>query len=285
MIIEPQVTLPNPKGTILDKIQNSYYRGYKCPYHLHTNCLMIMINPSTRRFHCLYDIPAKEIRYKYYDSSKSCDIPENFHDMILLHNKLGSKYVLPFVTHFRVASGETIGLFECSNPDYGGDIIKPDYLVETFLTYLVLLCESCYRLGGTAPALNKMKFIYTKYHPILVDIHIKNSVRRNRSQLEEIFSQKKWKKFLTTRTSKEIIHCMKLIHTFYFKKKTKHNQTCILIENIEFDNITHDIFCKQKKTSLYDILNIYKHHVPSLSNHIQQILDSINVNKKLQIIE
>lgn len=278
MIIEPQITIFNPKASVLEKIENPYYTKFECPWHRNANCLLLTTNHNNRQFHCLFE--TKRVRYKYYNTSKSCDIPENFHDLLMLHCKLGSQYSLNFISHFRITSGETIGLFELKSPGYGASIIKPIYLVETFLTYLVLFCEACYRLGGIAPVLNDMKFIYAKTHPILVDININNSLRRSQSKTKEIFSQKKWKKILTTRTSKEIIHYMKLVHFLFFKKKIKHNKNCILAENIEFNLITHEIFCKQKKTCLYDILKTYKTYVPTLSNNIQQILDSIVTNEE-----
>lgn len=293
MLIDPQIKIYNPKTEVVYKVENDYYTKMKCPWHRH-QCLMIVTGHNDMTFHCLYDMPSRQIRYKYYNSSKSCDIPENFHDLIMLHDRLGSEYVLPFVSHYRVTSGETIGLFKLQTPGFGPSIIKPIHLVETFLTHIVLFCETCYRLGGISPVLIDMKFIYTQTHPVLVDINITNSVRRNISKFTEIFSQKKWKTFLTERTSKEIIHYMKLVHASFFKKKRKYriqtgspysgghqncSNVCILAENVQFNRITHDVFCINEKTSLYKLLETYKTHVPNLSNKIQTILESVNLNE------
>ena len=81
--------------------------------------------------------------------------------------------------------------------------------------------------------------------------------------------------FLTTKSSKEIVHYMKLAHPLYFKQKRKKKTTCILAENVDFDDDTHFLFCKNKNVSLYDLLKKYKAHAPNLSCAIQQILDTI----------
>lgn len=294
MIINPQIKIYNPKTPVLEKIENEYYIKMKCPWnHYHHPCF-VCITHKNMTYHCLHDIPSRQIRYKYYNSSKSCDIPENFHDLIMLHDRLGSEYILPFVTHYRVTSGETIGFFKLQTPVFGPSIIKPVHLVETFLTYLVLFCETCYRLGGISPTLQDMKFIYTQTHPILVDININNSIRRNQSKFTEVFSYKKWKAFLTQRTSIEIISYIKGIHSSFFKIKRKYKkrigapygrnqqdccEKCILAENVQFNKITHDVFCINEKTSLYTLLQTYKTHVPELSSKIQTILDSISLNE------
>lgn len=293
MIIDPQIKIYNPKTSVLDKVENDYYTKMKCPWH-HHQCFVSVTGHNGMTFHCLYDIPSRQVRYKYYNSSKSCDIPENFHDLIMLHDRLGSEYVLPFVTHYRVASGETIGFFKLETIGFGHSIIKQTHLVETFLTYLVLFCETCYRLGGISPVLIDMKFIFTQTHPILVDINITNSLRRNQSKLTEMFSYKKWKTFLTGRTCAEIIHYMKMVHPLFFKIKRKYKRqanvpyaqnrrkccdACILNENVQFDRITHDVFCRNEKTNLYTLLQRYKNHVPNLTSKIQTILDSIVVSE------
>lgn len=293
MIIDPQIKIYNPKTEVLLKVENAYYTKMKCPWHHHYQCF-ISVTHNNMTFHCLYDVPSRQIRYKYYNSSKSCDIPENFHDLIMLHDRLGSEYVLSFVSHCRVTSGETIGFFKIQTPVFGPNIIKHMYLVETFLTYLVLFCETCSRLGGISPTLLDMKFIYTQTHPILVDININNSIRRNQTKFTEMFSYKKWKTFLTQRTSMEIISYMKGVHSSFFKLKRHYKnragaphmrQTqnccdrCILAENVQFSRITHDVFCINEKTSLYTLLERYKTLVPELSNKIQTILDSIQVNE------
>lgn len=149
------------------------------------------MNFNKRLFHCLYDSGSKPIRYKYYNSSHSCDIPENCHDMIILNDRLSSEYVMPFITHFRIATGETIVLFEQKIPVYGPSILKAPYLAEAFLTYVVLFCETSYRLGGIAPVIKTRSFTYCQTHPILANIHIYNAIRRNSSKFEEIFSRKK----------------------------------------------------------------------------------------------
>lgn len=300
MILDPQIKIYNPKTEVLYKVENDYYTKMKCPWH-HHQCFITVTSHNDMTFHCLYDIPSRQIRYKYYNSSKSCDIPENFHDLIMLHDRLGSEYVLPFISHYRVTSGETIGFFKLQYPGLGPSVLKPIHLVETFLTYIVLFCETCYRLGGISPVLVDMKFIYTTTHPILVDLNINNSIRRNQSKFTEVFSYKKWNTFLRTRISKEIIHYMKLVHSNYFKQRRKYKQknryfpyfrqqhfcckTCILAENVQFDLITHEIFCQNEKTNLYKFLQTYKTYVPKLSDKIQTILNSCDLDEGEPTIE
>lgn len=273
MDIDFQTKLFSAKTSVIDKIINPHYIATICPYHKHHTCLSITYNK--RNFHCLYDAFSRPIRYKFYNSSLSCDIPENFYDLYILNDKLGSEYVLPFVVHFRIASGETVGMFELKNPVYGPSILQYMDLAETYLTYIVLFCETSYRLGGIAPVIKNMSFLYASSHPILVDIGIMNAVRRCTSQFEEIFNQKKWKTFLTKRFSKRIIEYLKKIHPRYFKRKKKQNKICILEETINFNDITHEILCQTNKTCLYDILKKYQFYVQNLVPNIQRILDSI----------
>lgn len=279
----PQTTIFNSKMSVINKIDYEYFTTLTCPWHYREMCFIIEYNK--KKYHCLYDNLVKSLRYKYYKIDKSCDIPEHYHDLILLNNKLGSNYVLPFVKHFRIPTGETIGFFEIKETVYGPCVIKEYYLLETFFTFLMLLCETCYRLGGSAPVLYDMKFVYTNTHPILVDINMNNALKRNQSKTEEVFSQKKWKKFLTTKTSKEIIHYMKLVYHLYFKKKKRNNTVCILADNLDVDDIVHEVFCRNVKTSLYDILRKYKTCVPRLSTYIQNILDTIPINCEWQMVE
>lgn len=273
MNIDLQTKLFSPKTSVVDKIINPHYIASACPHHKHNTCLLITYNK--RSFHCLYDAFPRTIRYKFYNSGLSCDIPENFHDLYILNDKLGSEYVLPFVVHFRIASGETVGMFELKNPVYGPSILKPIDLAETFLTHVVLFCETSYRLGGIAPVIKNMSFLYAPSHPILADIGIMNAVRRCTSQFEEIFNQKKWKTFLTKRFSKKIVEYLKKVHPKYFKKKKKKNRKCILEETVSFNDTTHEILCQTDKTCLYDILKKYQFYVQNLAPNIQRILDSI----------
>lgn len=222
MNIDLQTKLLDHKASVVDKIINPYYIASTCPFHRHHTCLLITFNK--RNFHCLYDTFPRPIRYKFYNSSQSCDIPEHFHDLVVLHEKLGSEYVLPFVLHFRIASGETVGMFEQKYPVYGPSILKETDLAETFLTYIVLFCETCYRLGGIAPVIKHMRFLYSSSHPILVDINCTNAIRRHKSLFEELFCQKKWRTFLTKRFPKKIIEYLKSVHPTYFKKKKRKPQ-------------------------------------------------------------
>lgn len=277
--MDNQTKIFNPKSSIIHRIDNEKYTRLECPWHYTETCLIL--NEDQQQYHCLSDVSTRSLRYKYYKQTKSCDIPEHFYDLIILNARLKAKYVLPFVKHFRIATGETIGQFQIQPPVYSASIIKPIHLAETFLTFLVLFCETCYRLGGTVPVLYYMKFVYSQTHPILVDIHTSNALRRNQTKFEEIFSVKKWKKFLTTRTSRDILHYMRLVHYIYFKKKKRRSTNCLLTDTIVFDDNTHNLICKNKKTNLYELLVKYKSHVPSLTVHIQRILNSLEeLNKE-----
>lgn len=263
-------------GRYLDKLlanikNDPYYSPTHCPWHYDSYCFMMTTNNNNKRFHCLFD--KDSTKWTFYNSSRSCDIPEYFYDLIELNKKLGHSYVLPFSTHIRESFGNTIGLYEIRNGHYNAKILKAEHLFETFLTFIVILCEVCYLYGGQCPLMNNMKFIYTEKHPVLVDVGKSNNSNREKIGSDNKFNEKKWKRFLNNRTTKEIIHYVKLCHPLFFKKKCPVNRICILSENESFSDETHNLICKSKKHCLKDILVAFKNSIPNLNSKIEKIVN------------
>lgn len=257
------------KSLIYNIHLNPYFSPTPCPWHYKSYCLMLTTNHDNKRFHCLYERDAS--KWTFYNSSRSCDIPEYFYDLIDLNKRLGSAYVVPFSTHIRERSGYTIGLYLIGNGLYNAKIIKPAHLFETFLTFIVLLCETCHMYGGSCPALNRMKFIYTEKHPVVVDVGKENNTIREKIGSRNMFNEKKWKRFLCKRTTKEILHYVKFSHPEFFKRKA--SSLCILSEKETFDDETHNLICKSRKMNLHEILNDYKNVIPALQNKIEKLLN------------
>lgn len=248
--------------------KNPYFSPVDCPYHNDEMCLQIITNHNGKRYHCLYD--RDSVKWISYNPSNSCDIPEYFYDLIVLNKKLESEYVLPFATHFREQSGFTIGLYEITNGLFNAKILKREYLFECFLTFIVILCEVCYIYGGNCPQMNRMKFIYTEKHPVLVDVGKENNTIREKIGSSNLFNGKKWVRFLKQRTTKEIIHFVKVHHPEFFKKKCQANKVCLL--NDQFCDDTHNLICKSRKVCLKTILEIYKDKIPTLTQNINNLL-------------
>lgn len=239
-----------------------------CPYHNDNLCLQIIIND--KRFHCLFE--RDSAKWCFYNCSKSCDIPEYMYDLIELNKSLGSDYVLPFSTHFREESGFTVGLYELQNGMFTAKILKPEHLFECFLTFIVIMCQACHLYGGNCPQMNRMKFIYSKQHPVLVDVGKENCNSREKIGNRNISNEKKWNRFLNSRTTKEIIHYVKVHHPEYFKKKSKANTVCLL--SGEFNDDTHYLICKCRKMSLKNVLETFMYNIPNLTERINKLLNN-----------
>ena len=243
--------------------KNPLFSPAECPYHNDQQCLQIVTNHNGKRFHCLYENSAK--KWVAYGCSKSCEIPEYFFDLI----ELKSNYALPFNSHFREQSGYTVGLYEIKTGHYTAKIVQSKHLFECFLTFIVILCDTCHLYGGNCPQLNRMKFIYTERHPVLVDVGKANNEIREKIGSRNLFNNKKWNRFLNRKTTKDVIHYIKIHHPEFFKKRAT-NKICILEGT--FDDKTHKLICKSKNLSLKIILETFKDDVPHLLEKISNIL-------------
>lgn len=248
--------------------ENPYYSPTPCPFHYDNYCLCITNNSDNKRFHCLYDKHSS--KWMSYNASYSCDIPEYFYDLIVLNKRLGSEYVLPFTTHTREQMGFTIGLYEMQSGLYTAKILKPEFLFETFLTFIVLWCEVCNLYGGYPADIIRLKFIYVDNHPVLVDVGKKNNEEREKIKNYNVFNTKKWNSLLDKRTTKDILHYCKVCHPDFFKKKFK--EDCVLSENYPFSDQTHSLICDSRKLTLREILTKFKDCIPNLKNKIELLL-------------
>lgn len=244
---------------------NPYYSPTHCPWHHDNYCLVLTTNHDNKRFHCLYDRSSQ--KWMSYNSSNSCDIPEYFHDLIVLNKRLGSEFVVPFVIHIREQMGYTIGLYELKAGSYTAKILKPQHLFETFFTFIVILSEVCHLYGGNRPLMNRLKFIYNERHPVLVDVGKRNNEEREKIKSYNTFSRKKWETFLDKRTTKDVLHYVRVCHPEFFIKKI--NSPCILNENLRFSDETHNLICKSRKKSIREILTEYKDIFLNLKDKVE----------------
>ncbi|GBN83867.1 hypothetical protein AVEN_57375-1 [Araneus ventricosus] len=258
---------------IISHIENTNYAASKCPYHFNRSCFLVLNNFDSMRYHCLYALDA--IQWKSYDASRSADIPEHFYDLIVLRKDLGSEYVLPFNRHFRERSGYTVGMFHMKTGIYNAKIVTPEHFKETFYTMIVFLCAIAKRLGGTVPNLKLCSFLYTETHPILTSISSNNVNKRERFGNKEYFNIKKWTRFMKNKTSLDIIRYFKLIYPEFFKKKMKNE--CIL--NDLFDDETHKLICKNRKTCLKELVEKFLHLMPDDRVRIYIVRDWIEMLK------
>ncbi|KMQ83065.1 hypothetical protein RF55_21033, partial [Lasius niger] len=241
--------------------ENDLYDCTRCPWHLHDSCFVITDNSNLRRFHCLYTLHA--LYWKPYGSSnESCDLPEQFYDLISLRCTLTSEYVLPFHRQFREQNGYTVALYELRPQIYSARIIKPEHLAETFYAFVVFLCAIGLRLGGKPPVLKYVSFVYTESHPVLVNVGTKNVEDRVRIGPLQCMNRKKWTRFLNKRTTLEITRYLKLVQPEFFKKKCKANDPCVLSENISFSRETHRLVCHCRRNTVVSVLQDYIHLMP-----------------------
>lgn len=237
----------------------------KCPYHFARPCITLINNSNTDRFHCLYTNSSVEWKL-YSPTSLSADIPEHYDDLISLEKLLGHKYVLSFAGQFREPKGYCIGMYRLPTEVYPPLIISRQNFKETLYTLILIYCAVCRVLGGIAPDIKQFSFVYTQCHPILTDIGSINSDNRERisSRLQK-FNAKKWRKFLTRRTTRDMIRYAKDNFPFYFQKM-KNN--CILQEpslNDYFDDETHELICKSRNLCLLEVLMKFRHLMPCLA--------------------
>lgn len=246
--------------SLLRHIKDQYttYLSSECVFHFNKRCFNLLNANNMERYHCLYAYTSA--LWKSY-SSKSCDIPEHFYDLIELNRLMGSDYVLPFVHHFRESSGYTIGLYKQVSELYAPTKITRVHFKETFYAYIIFLCVVCQRLGGKAPNIKSFSFMYTHCHPVLCDIDVINADGRERlAQREHYFNEKKWNRFMTRKTIRDVIRYARIVFPNYFQKKSKEN-CCILKEELDdcFDTETHQLVCKSNKKPLIDVIKEFKH--------------------------
>lgn len=241
--------------------QNPHFSASLCVFHFNKPCLTLLNNFNSERFHCLFSNHA--VRWMSYSITKSCDIPEHFHDMMILNKILGDRYVLPFAGHFREETGYTIGMFRQNVGMYPPHIIEPSNFAETVFTMIVFFVAVCHRLGGSAPNVKFFSVLYTKDHPVLCDIGNHNVENRERlTDRGEQFNQKKWKNFMRRRTHKRVIQYLKAYFPKFFQKK-KTGKICILNEEEnQFSEETHQLVCKSEKKSLLDIIKDFSLLIP-----------------------
>lgn len=250
--------------SVIHNIRKQYndYLPSECVFHFNEPCFTLLNTFNVKRFHCLYINSANN--WKSYSITKSCDIPEHFYDMIKLKEIFGNEYVLPFVGHFREYTGYTIGMFQQDIELYPPTKITRGQLKETIYTFILFLCATCYRLGGSTPNINKFQFVYTTHHPVLCNIGSENARYRERvSGYKEHFNKKKWLRFMTRKTIRDIIRYARITFPHYFLKK-KQNR-CILKddENDKFDSESHALICQSEKKSLVQVLKEFQNLIPN----------------------
>ncbi|GIY73876.1 uncharacterized protein CEXT_54971 [Caerostris extrusa] len=225
-------------------------------------CFILLNNFNHERFHCLFT--NQSTLWKSYSVTKSCDIPEHFYDLIELSKLLGTDYVLPFTGHFRESSGYTIGMYRQTVDLYPASRIDRTVFKYTVYAMIVFLCVISHRLGGTTPNMKLFSFVYTNTHPVLCDIGAYNAeVRERLSHRAEHFNDKKWSRFMTRKTIRDVVRYLRIIFpTFFQKKKTA--KRCVLNEPDEegFDDETHRLVCQSDQKSLIQVLAEYSHLMP-----------------------
>lgn len=238
--------------------QNPYYSASTCVFHFNKPCLTLLNNKDCKRFHCLFVNQA--VRWISYSITKSCDIPENFYDLMILHEILGERYVLRFAGHLREETGYTVGMFRQNVGLYPPSKIDRSKFAETVFTMIVFFIAVCHRLGGITPNAKYFSVLYTETHPVLCDIGSHNVENRERlADRSEHFNQKRWKKFLQRRTHRRVIQYLKIYFPKFFQKK-KAGKICILNENDGlFPDETHQLVCKSEKKPLLEIIKEFKH--------------------------
>lgn len=237
----------------------SNYKASTCPWHTDRNCILVINTHNCSRFHAVFTNYSKE--WRSYDLTGSCDLPEDVYDLKVLNKELGNEYVLPFVYHIRERSGYTIGFFRMRVELYDASRITVYNMGEMYYTFVVLLCAECRRLGGNAPVLRLSSFLYTDRHPVLVNIGATNCEKRNRDGNRELFSKKKWNRFLRGKTCQEITAYLRTIRPELFRNKFNSHMTCLLKEGGKFDDTTHKLICKNKKSSLAQVLEQFIDYV------------------------
>lgn len=231
------------------------YNASTCPWHTDRNCFLVMKNDA--RFHALFTNYSKQ--WRSYDLTESCDLPEDIYDLMVLNRELGDEYVLPFAYPFRERSGYTIGLYKMCTNLYDSTRITARNLSEMYYTLVVLMCAECRRLGGNAPVLRLSSFLYTNDHPVLVNLGAINCEKRNRDGNRELFSKKKWNRFLREKTCLAVIKYLRNIRPELFRNKFGARSDCFLKESENFDDATHKLICDHRKSNIADVLEHFIH--------------------------
>lgn len=235
----------------------SNYNAFKCPWHTDRNCLMVIKTDNETRFHALFTNSSKQ--WRSYDLTESCDLPEDMYDLMIMNRELGDEYVLPFAYPFRERSGYTIGLYKLRSNLYDSDRITARNLSEMYYTLVVLLCAECRRFGGIAPVLRLSSFLYTNDHPVLANVGAANCEKRNRDGNRELFSKKKWNRFLRDKTCFAVMKYLRDIRPDLFRNKYGVRSKCLLKESENFDDETHKLICNYKNSNLADVLQQFIH--------------------------
>ena len=235
--------------------ENDKYNATKCPWHSERNCFFLLYN--SKKFHCLFTLESKQ--WFPNETTGSCDVPEEVHDLIVLHRELGDDYVLPFTFPFRERSGYAIALFELQREYYGPNSITVQNLAETYYAAVVFLCAECRRLGGAPPVFKWSTFLYADNHPVLASVGAGNSDKRNRDGNRELFSKKKWNRFLRKKTCIVITRYFRNVRPDLFRKKFGSKNKCLLHEDGMFNDETHRLICRSKRCSLAQVLENFIH--------------------------
>ena len=235
--------------------ENNKFNATKCPWHSERNCLFLLYN--SKKFHCLFTSESKQ--WMLDDAKGSYDVPEEIHDLKVLNREMGDEYVLPFAFTFRERSGYTIGLFELQRDFYGPSLIDSRNLAEMYYSAVVFLCAECRRFGGAPPDFKHSSLLYTGNHPVLASVGSINSEKRNRDCNKELFSKKKWNRFLRKKTCITITRYFRNVRPDLFRKKFGPRNKCLLHESVNFNDETHRLICRSKKCNLAQVLERFVH--------------------------
>lgn len=252
---------------IIRNMDNVNFTASQCEIHPRKPCLLLLNNFNHDRFHCLY--ANRSTVWMPYTISKSCELPEHFYEMIEIHKRFGTEYVLPFSGCFRESSGYTIGMFHQPIQLYAPRKIQHHTLKETAYAMLVFFCAVCHQLGGTIPDLKQFLFLYTDRHPVLCDMgsyNVENRVRLKGYQPH--LNEKKWRRVMQKKTMRDVIRYLKVEFKLFFQHKKKKGTRCILDEPNEcFDAETHELLCQSQQMSLIQALKKFCHLMPN--DHIR----------------
>lgn len=252
--------------TLIRHVQqdNPHYIATECSYHMDRPCFLLLNSYDEHRYHCLY--LNYSVQWVSISLTRSCDLPELFHDLIKLYELLGVKYVLPFSGHFRESSGYTIGMFRTQTHLYPPSIIGRHAFKETVYAFIIFFCAISHRLGGNVPNMQLFSFVYTASHPVLCDIGSSNVEARERLRFRrEHFNRKKWTRLMRHKTTRDIIRYLRLYFPHFFQKKKKQKQ-CVLNDGEEpFDCETHRLVCQSSRKSLLDVVKEFAYLMPEAS--------------------
>lgn len=237
----------DPIEKIIHNIKQQFpdYAVSKCVFHTRRCCFTLLNTFNSERFHCLF---ADKTRiWRSYSLTESCDLPDYCYDLILLNRLLGDEYVLPFASQFREYSGFTIAMYRQDTQLYRPNIITRTTFKRMAFAMIVLYVAVCWIMGGCAPDIGQLSFVYTPEHPVLCDIGAVNSAMKQLIDGQDRFYRKKWVKFLNRKKCDKIVRHLKSYYPNYFQKK-KPGRRCILKERegAGFDDLTHSLICQNR---------------------------------------